>query len=123
MCSCQFSMGSWLVRMVALVPWRSSITSKRSLLSRSVRGAKVIQNEKLGSEEFIHGLGIAPIGFGQGQVVEKFGEADVEDSVALAAGFLGEGAGEESFSDSGGAADDDVLMFLNPVTGEEIYHH
>jgi hypothetical protein len=27
------------VRMVALVPWRSSITSRRSLLSRSVRGA------------------------------------------------------------------------------------
>ena len=56
-------------------------------------------------------------------MVKKFGEADVEGPVALAAGFLSEGAGEESFSDSGGAGDDYVLIFLNPVAREEIHHH
>jgi hypothetical protein len=39
-CSCQFSTGSWLVRMMERVPRRSSITPRRSLFFRSVKEAR-----------------------------------------------------------------------------------
>ena len=48
-------------------------------------------------------------------MVEQFGDADIESPVSLAAGFLGEGAGEKGFADAGGSGDDHVLVFLNPI--------
>ena len=32
--------------------------------------AKVVKDEELGFEEFFHGFGIAPIGFGKSEVIE-----------------------------------------------------
>jgi len=52
-------------------------------------------------------------------VVREFGDADIENPVSLAAGFLGKGAGEKGFADARGSDDDDVLVFLNPIPGEE----
>lgn len=56
-------------------------------------------------------------------MIEQFGAADIESPVSLAAGFLSQGAGEKGFTDSRGSGDDHVLMFLNPVAGEQIHDH
>jgi hypothetical protein len=52
-------------------------------------------------------------------VVEQFGESDIEGPVSLSASLLGQGASEEGFADAGGTGDDHVLVFLDPVAGEE----
>jgi len=54
-------------------------------------------------------------------VVKEFRCADVESTVALPTGFLSQGTNQESFADSCGAGDDDVLVLLDPIAREETH--
>ncbi len=76
----------------------------------------------MGLEEFLHGFGIAAVGFGEGEVVKEFRGADIESAVTFAAGFLSKGAGEKGFADPRGSDDDHILVFFDPIAGEEIHH-
>ena len=62
MFSCQFSMGSWVATIVEASPWRSSMTSRRSLRSAAVMGAKPRSSmmSTLALESFFMILGYDP---------------------------------------------------------------
>ena len=57
------------------------------------------------------------------QFAEQLGCIEVPRAVAIAAGLLGQGAGEVAFAHSGRSGDDAVLRLPHPVTGSELVHH
>ena len=62
-------------------------------------------------------LGIASIAFGDAQVLEESGQAQVEGGVAGSTGAVCQGAGEPGFADAGGAGDEDIEVFPDPLAG------
>jgi hypothetical protein len=51
--------------------------------------------------------------------MEEAGHASVESTQAFAAGFMGEGAGEEGFAAAGGADNEHVLVLSDPGHGDK----
>jgi hypothetical protein len=76
----------------------------------------------MGLAEFCHDLPVTAIGFGQCEVVIKLGGTDVESSVAFTAGLMSQGTNQEGFTDSGGACDDEIVMFFDPIAGAKTHH-
>ncbi len=70
------------------------------------------------SEPFHQGA-ISPIGSGHCDLVKELRGAEIEGSKAFPAGLLSEGTGKEGFAHAGGAADEEVLVVVDPVTGSE----
>src|SRR5256712_11570792 len=60
------------------------------------------------------------IGARQGQLVEEARGPAIEGAVALAAGLVREGTGQEALPRPGHPADEDPLVFLDPATGGEL---
>jgi len=85
--------------------------------------AQVIEDKEVRFGEFFHETSITAIGPSQGDLVEELREAEVEGTKAFAAGLLSESTGEEGFADSGGAGDEKVLVFSDPVAGDETEDH
>jgi hypothetical protein len=73
--------------------------------------------------KFLHKASITAIGPGQSDLVEELREADVKSLKPFATGLLCESTGKEGFADSGGTTDKKVLVFSDPVTGEETQDH
>ena len=57
-----------------------------------------------------------PIAVSQGEFIEKFGCADVEDGVVVPTGLVTKGAGKPALAEAGLAGDSQVFMGLDPVT-------
>jgi hypothetical protein len=85
--------------------------------------SQVIKDKQVCFGEFLHEASIAAIGPSQGNLVEELREAEVKGAKAFPAGLLSEGTGEEGFSDTGRTAEEKVLVFSDPVTGDETGHH
>ena len=81
--------------------------------------APVIEDEDLcfrqGGKEF----GVASVALGDSQVLEESGQAQVEGGVAHSAGAVRQGAGEPGFADAGGAGDEDIEVFADPLAGRQ----
>ena len=64
--------------------------------------------------------GIAAVAAGEREIVEQPGDALIEDGAVVAAGLVAERAGEPALADAGRAADDQVLVRVDPVAGDEL---
>ena len=72
--------------------------------------------------ESLHEAAVAPIGPGEGDLVEELRRAQIKGPEALPAGLLSQGTGEEGLSHPGRTADQDVLVFSDPVTRDKVHH-
>ena len=82
--------------------------------------APVIEDEDLGSRQGGEELGIASVPFGDAQVLEESGQAQVQGGVAVPAGAVRQGTGEPGFADAGGAGDEDIEVFADPLAGTPV---
>ena len=81
--------------------------------------APVIDDEDLGSRQGVDEFGIASVPFGDAQVLEESGQAQVQGGVAGSTGAVRQGTGEPGFADAGGAGDEDIEVFPDPLAGRQ----
>ena len=81
--------------------------------------APVIEDEGLGFRQGVEELGVASVPFGDAQLLEESGQAQVQGGVAEPAGAVCQGAGEPGFADAGGAGDEDIEVFPDPLAGRQ----
>ncbi len=67
--------------------------------------------------------GVTAIGTGERHLIEELRATEIKSSEALTAGLLSQGAGEEGLTHTRRARDEDILVFPNPVTGDQIHDH
>ena len=79
----------------------------------------VIDDQDVGSRHLGQGLGITAIVSPEGQSGQQTRQSDIEDAVALPTGLVGQRAGEEGLANAGRAANQHVLVRLDPVTGHQ----
>ncbi len=89
---------------------------------RQGRRSPIIEYEELAAGEGAQELVVASVGLGDGEVLEEAGDAEVEDGVALAAGFVAWGAGQVALTGAGGPGDDDVVVLAHPVAADQGQH-
>jgi hypothetical protein len=82
---------------------------------------QIIQDKEMSFSESLHETAVTAIGPGEGDLVEELRRAEIKGPEALPAGLLSEGTGEEGFSNSGRAADQDILVLSDPVTGDKVH--
>jgi hypothetical protein len=81
----------------------------------------VIDDDEVGLREGGEESWVATIALGDGQLFEESWESEVQDGEVLSASLLTEGAREVGFTSAGGAGEDDVVMCLDPMAGEQGY--
>src|SRR5512147_2051469 len=72
--------------------------------------------------ESLHEAAVAAIGPSERDLVEELRRTQIQGPEAFTAGLLSQGTGEEGSSHPGRAADQDILVFSDPVTGQKIHH-
>jgi hypothetical protein len=85
--------------------------------------AQIIQDEKMSFGNSLHETAVAAIGPGESDLVEELRRAQIKGSEAFATGLLSQSTGKEGLSHPGRAADQNVLVLSDPVTGQEIHHN
>ena len=63
---------------------------------------------------------VRAVGASEVELLEETRHPAVDHAVALAAGLLGERAGDEGLADAGRSGDDDVVVLLDPAAGREL---
>ena len=79
----------------------------------------VIEDEGLGFRQGVEELGVASVPFGDAQLLEESGQAQVQGGVAGSTGAVRQGTGEPGFADAGGAGDEDIGVFPDPLAGRQ----
>ena len=82
----------------------------------------IVQNDQIGSGEFSHDLRIASVALSVAEFVEQPGQAVVLDAEAVAAGLVAERAADPGLARAGGAGDQQVEAFLDPLPVNEPVH-
>ena len=82
--------------------------------------APVIEHQDVGAGEAAHQRAVGAVGAGQREFIKEPRQPPVEHAIALAAGLLGEGAGQVGLADAGRAGDEDVLVPGNPLAGGQL---
>jgi hypothetical protein len=91
-----------------------------ALFVSQVRYAPVVQGNQIDFGQGGQELRITPIAFGDLKVLEKTGETEIANRVALTTGFVGQGTGQEGFTASGRPGDEDIMVLSHPVTGSQL---
>ena len=82
--------------------------------------APIVEDEQLDAAERPHEAGIAAVAAGEREIGEQLGNALVEDGAVVAAGLVAERAGKPTFADAGRAAQDQILVGVDPVAVGEL---
>ena len=80
----------------------------------------IVQGDQIGFGEGGQELGIASVPFGELEVLEETVKAEITDRVALSTGFVGQGTGQEGFTASGGAGNENIVVLIHPVAGTQL---
>jgi hypothetical protein len=80
----------------------------------------VVQDDKIGFSQGGQELGVAPVAFGDLEVLEEAGETEIADRVSLATGLVGQCTGQEGFPTSGGAGNEKIVVLIHPVAGSQL---
>ena len=80
----------------------------------------VVEDEELDAGEGSHDAGIASVAAGQREIGEQLGDALVEHRAVVAAGLVAEGAGKPTFADAGRAAQDQIVVGIDPFAVGEL---
>jgi hypothetical protein len=87
------------------------------------RQCQIVKDEQMGFRKPFHQSGVTAIGTGEGHLIEELRTTEIKSSEAFTAALLSQGTGEEGLANTCGATDQDILMFSNPVTGDEIHDY
>jgi hypothetical protein len=80
----------------------------------------VVQDDQIGFRQGGQELGVAPVAFGDLEVLEEAGETEIADRVSLSAGLVGQCTGQEGFPASGGAGNEKIVVLIHPVAGSQL---
>jgi len=80
----------------------------------------IVQGDQVGFSQGGQELGVAPVAFGDLEVLEEAGETEIADRVSLSAGLVGQCTGQEGFPASGGAGNEKVVVLIHPVAGSQL---
>jgi hypothetical protein len=80
----------------------------------------IVEEQDVYPGEFAEQPTVAAIGARQAKIIEQAGGPAVVDTVAAAAGLMGERASDEALASAGGAGDEDLLVLLHPAAGGEL---
>ncbi len=80
----------------------------------------IVENEELDAAEAAHDAGIAAVAAGEREFGEQLGDALIEDRAVVAAGLVAERASKPTFADAGRAAEDQIVVRVDPVAGDEL---
>src|SRR3989442_592603 len=80
----------------------------------------VVDEQPVNACELAEEADVGAIGASQGQLVEEARGPAIEGAVALAAGLVREGTGQEALPRPGHPADEDPLVFVDPATSGEL---
>jgi hypothetical protein len=83
------------------------------------RQAPVIKDEELNAAEAFEQAAIAAIASSKGERLEQARDAMILDRAIVAASFVAEGASNPTLAQSGCPSDEQVLVAIDPVTGDE----
>ena len=84
------------------------------------RQAPVVQDQQVGLGITRHQFGEAAVAVGQAQFLQQAWQAQVAHAVAVAAGLVGQRAGEPGFAYAGWAADDQVQAVAQPLAAAQL---
>lgn len=79
----------------------------------------VVQGDQIGFRQGGQELGITAVPFGDLKVLEETGETEIANRVALSTGFVGQRTGQEGFTASGRAGNEDIVVLSDPVAGTQ----
>ncbi len=82
--------------------------------------APIVEDEELDAAERSGDAGIAAVGARHDQVAEQLGDTLVEDGAIVPAGLVAERTGEPGFADAGRAADDQIVVRVDPIPGDQL---
>ncbi len=77
--------------------------------------SEVVDQDQIGSREVAQEFQITAVGSGDGQILKQPGQSQVAGGVAVAAGLVGERAGDPGLADAGRASD--ILMRITSNRG------
>src|SRR6266567_6316043 len=80
----------------------------------------IVEDEELGAVKAAHDAGVAPVAARQGEIGEQLGDALIKDRAVVAAGLLAEGTGKPTFADAGWAAQDQIVVRVDPFAAGEL---
>jgi hypothetical protein len=76
----------------------------------------------MGFGEFFHETAIAAIGPGERDLIKKLRRAQIKGPEAFVAGLLSQRTGKEGLAYPSRAADKNILVLSDPVTGQKVHH-
>ena len=108
--------------MVEPRPCRSSMISKRSRRCSAVMGAKspVVEDQKLDASQALEQPRVMAVAACQRERIEESWQALIENRSVIPTGLVAERAGNPTLADAGRADDEQVLVPLDPLAGDEL---
>src|SRR6476619_764899 len=83
------------------------------------REPPVVEDEELNATDGFEQAAIAAIASSKGERLEQARDAMILDRAIVAASFVAEGAGNPTLAQPGCPSDEQVLVAVDPVTGDE----
>jgi hypothetical protein len=80
----------------------------------------VVQGDQIGFCQGGQELGVAPVAFGDLEILEEAGETEITGRVSLSTGLVSQCAGQEGLPASGGACNEKVVVPIHPVAGSQL---
>jgi len=91
-----------------------------AVLGRKRCQAPIVENEELDAGEILEETGMPSVAAGECQSLEQPRHALVENGAAVAARLVPEGTGDPALADAGRAADQQIVMAVDPIAGGEL---
>src|SRR5271169_3001584 len=85
--------------------------------------AEIVQDEHIDPRQRPEQPGMAAIAAGERQIAEQLRHALIEDGAVVAARFVAKGASQPRLAEPGLAANNQVVMDADPVTGDKLPEH
>ena len=82
--------------------------------------APIVEDQELDPREALQQSAIAAVAAGERQRFEQARHAMVEDRAIVAAGLVAEGTGDPTLAHSGRADDQQVVVAIDPIAGDEL---
>ena len=84
---------------------------------------EIVQDKHMSFGELIHESSVGAIGAGESDLIEELGRTEIQGAEAFSAGFLGQGTGDEGFSNTCRTRDQEILVISNSVTRGKAQDH
>jgi hypothetical protein len=84
---------------------------------------EIVQDKHMSFGELLHESSVGAIGAGESDLIEELGRTEIQGAEAFPAGFLGQGTGDEGFSNTCRTQEQEILVISDPVTRGKAQDH